>query len=77
MKTLFDRRELKVEGNLWGFPCKNTTVDNLGILRANAEALQLNALEAANNGVKSGGLPIQRVAGTSQYTCQILVLRAA
>ena len=77
MKTLFDsRRKLKEIGGVWGFPCKNTTVDNIGVLRANAEPFPLDALEGANKGVLSKGMPIQRVPGTFQYICQILVLKS-
>ncbi|RYE14534.1 MAG: hypothetical protein EOP34_06305 [Rickettsiales bacterium] len=55
MKALFIPREIVEIGNFRGFSCRNISVDNQGVLRTNANRITLDALEAANKGVKSKG----------------------
>ena len=76
MQGLFADRQLKQFGVVWGFPCLNTSVNNLGILSVNVETTRFNATILTNNGVYSKSLPIINVPGTTQYRRNLSVFKA-
>ena len=76
--TAFLGRRLPTQGHgtpYMGFRGKNNLITPEGALMLNADAHILDALEADGLSVQTKGLPIQRIPGSSQFVCHILVLR--